>query len=91
MADAPGPDHALEQVVDSRKARGSRHRLVVLLSVTVCAVAAGARSFVAIAEWVADLPESLTDAVLSSTASTRRRPCVGVAAQPPANPPAAGM
>jgi predicted transposase YbfD/YdcC len=52
---------ALEQVVDPRKARGIRHRLVVVLTVTVCAVAAGARSFVAIAEWVADLPEPLAD------------------------------
>jgi predicted transposase YbfD/YdcC len=34
---------------------------VVLLTVTVCAVAAGARSFVAVAEWVADLPMALAD------------------------------
>ena len=33
----------------------------MLLTVTVCAVAAGARSFVAIAEWVADLPAALAD------------------------------
>ena len=41
---------ALGGVVDLRKVRGIRHRLVVLLTVTVCAVAAGARSFVAVAD-----------------------------------------
>jgi predicted transposase YbfD/YdcC len=44
----------LAQVVDPRKRRGVRHRLSVILAVAVCAVLAGARSFVAIAEWVAD-------------------------------------
>jgi hypothetical protein len=43
-------------MVDPRKPRGVRHGLVVVLSAAVCAVAAGARSFVAVAEWVADLP-----------------------------------
>jgi hypothetical protein len=57
---APALSVVLGTVTDPRKARGIRHRLVVLLTVTVCAVAAGARSFVAVAEWVADLPESLT-------------------------------
>ena len=42
-------------------ARGVRHRLAVVLTTTVCAVAAGARSFVAVAEWVADLPDTLAD------------------------------
>jgi hypothetical protein len=32
-----------------------RRGLVILLSVAVCAIAAGARSFVAIAEWAGDL------------------------------------
>jgi predicted transposase YbfD/YdcC len=58
---APVLSAALQDVVDPRKARGIRHRLVVLLTVTVCAVAAGARSFVAVAEWVADLPAALAD------------------------------
>jgi hypothetical protein len=49
----------LTTVIDPRKPRGIRHRLVVLLTAAVCAVAAGARSFVAIGEWVADLPGSL--------------------------------
>ena len=52
---------ALQKVTDQRKARGIRHRLAVVLTVTVCAVAAGARSFVAVAEWVADLPSSVAD------------------------------
>lgn len=47
---------ALVGVVDPRKRRGVRHGLVVVLTAAVCAVAAGARSFVAVAEWVADLP-----------------------------------
>ena len=47
---------ALAEVVDPRKRRGVRHGLVVVLTVAVCAVAAGARSFVAVAEWVADVP-----------------------------------
>ena len=47
---------ALGGVTDPRKPRGVRHGLVVVLTAAVCAVAAGARSFVAVAEWVADLP-----------------------------------
>ena len=63
---APALSTALGGVVDARKARGIRHRLVVLLTVTVCAVAARVRSFVAVAEWVADLPESLADTLGTS-------------------------
>src|SRR5664279_3811194 len=44
----------LGQVADPRKRRGVRHTLPVILGVVVCAVLAGARSFVAIAEWAAD-------------------------------------
>jgi len=44
---APALSAVLTTVTDPRKARGIRHHLVVLLTVTVCAVAAGARSFVA--------------------------------------------
>ena len=50
----PGLAAALSTVTDPRKRRGVRHGLVTLLSVAVCAVAAGARSFVAIAEWASD-------------------------------------
>ena len=53
---APTLRSALSTITDPRKRRGVRHGLVALLSVAVCAVATGARSFVAIAEWAADLP-----------------------------------
>jgi hypothetical protein len=43
-------------VADPRKRRGVRHGLAVVLTTAVCVVVAGARSFVAAAEWVADLP-----------------------------------
>ena len=46
----PGLLDALGAVVDPRARRGIRHRLVAVLGAAVCAVAAGARSFVAIAE-----------------------------------------
>jgi predicted transposase YbfD/YdcC len=49
---------ALAAVPDPRKARGRRHRLVTVLTVSVCAVLAGACSYVAIAEWAQDLPVS---------------------------------
>jgi predicted transposase YbfD/YdcC len=63
---APALSVVLQQLADPRKARGIRHRLVVLLTVTVCAVAAGARTFVAVAEWAADLPAALADTVGTS-------------------------
>ena len=50
-------------MVDPRKPRGVRHGLVVVLTAAVCAVAAGARSFVAVAEWVADLPDEVAAAL----------------------------
>jgi hypothetical protein len=56
VAFAPCLRDVLGGVVDPRKPRGVRHGLVVVLTAAVCAVAAGARSFVAVAEWVADLP-----------------------------------
>ena len=63
VALAPGLRAALAGVVDPRKRRGVRHGLVVVLTAAVCAVAAGARSFVAIAEWVADLPDEVAAAL----------------------------
>jgi predicted transposase YbfD/YdcC len=47
---------ALAKVPDPRARRGIRHRLVTVLALAVCAVLAGARSYVAIAEWAHDLP-----------------------------------
>jgi predicted transposase YbfD/YdcC len=49
----------LAAVADPRARRGRRHRLVSVLAVAVCAVLAGARSYVAMAEWAADLPISV--------------------------------
>ncbi len=60
---APGLRDVLGGVVDPRKRRGVRHGLVVVLTAAVCAVAAGARSFVAVAEWVADLPDEVAAAL----------------------------
>jgi len=56
---APGLREVLAEVTDPRKRRGVRHGLVVVLTAAVCAVAAGARSLVAVAEWVADLPDDV--------------------------------
>jgi hypothetical protein len=56
---APNLQVALAGMVDPRGRRGIRHGLTVILTAAVCAVAAGARSFVAVAEWVADLPTDL--------------------------------
>jgi predicted transposase YbfD/YdcC len=50
---------ALAAVPDPRASRGVRYRLVTVLAAAVCAVLAGARSYVAIAEWAADLPVSV--------------------------------
>lgn len=47
---------ALARVPDPRCRRGIRHRFTPLLAASVAAMLAGARSFAAIAEWVADLP-----------------------------------
>jgi DDE_Tnp_1-associated/Transposase DDE domain len=67
----------LAEVVDPRKRRGVRHGLVVVLTVAVCAVVAGARSFVAVAEWVADVPDDIaavlgTDRRCPSESTIRR-------------------
>lgn len=63
VAAVSGLHAALATVADPRKRRGVRHGLVAVLTVAVCAVAAGARSFVAITEWVADLPEPVAAAL----------------------------
>lgn len=51
---------AIRQVPDPRKRRGVRHTIAGVLAVALAATLAGARSFVAIAEWAADAaPEAL--------------------------------
>lgn len=49
---------ALTAVPDPRRRRGVRYRLASLLAVAVCAVLAGASTFAAIGDWVADLDEA---------------------------------
>jgi hypothetical protein len=56
VGQVPGLCDALAGVADPRARRGVRHRLVTILAVSICAVGAGARSLVAIAEWTAELP-----------------------------------
>jgi predicted transposase YbfD/YdcC len=53
----------LAAVPDPRARRGVRHRLAVILSLAVCAVLAGARSFTAIAEWAADADQATREAL----------------------------
>jgi predicted transposase YbfD/YdcC len=55
----PGLLGALAQVPDPRDPRGIRYPLAPVLAVVVCATLAGARSYAAIAEWVADAPPRL--------------------------------
>lgn len=55
---AAGLSAALAELPDPRARRGVRHGLVVVVTAAVCAVAAGYRSYTAIAEWVADVPDS---------------------------------
>ena len=58
--DRAGVLSVLARVPDPRKPRGVRHRLAAVLGLAVCAVLAGARSYVAIREWAADAdPETL--------------------------------
>ena len=49
----------LARVPEPRARRGRRHSLVSVLAAAVCAVLVGACSYVAIAEWVHDLPISI--------------------------------
>jgi predicted transposase YbfD/YdcC len=61
----------LAAVADPRSRRGVRHRCGVVLAIAACAVLAGARSYVAIAEWACDL----TPAVRFRLGLGRRVPC----------------
>lgn len=62
---------ALRVMRDPRARRGRRHDVGAVLGVAVCAVLAGARSYVAIAEWSRDL----TPAVRARLGLGRRAPC----------------
>ncbi|MEV0168961.1 ISAs1 family transposase [Nonomuraea fuscirosea] len=67
----------LRQVPDPRDRRGIRHALASVLAVAAAAVLAGARSFTAIGEWIADAPVQV-QAILE----VRRDPVIGTH-QPP--------
>jgi predicted transposase YbfD/YdcC len=62
----------LARVPDPRDARGLRHTLTSLLLAAMAAVLAGARSFAAIGEWVADAPPQVLAAL-----GVRRDPLTG--------------
>ncbi|WP_407566990.1 ISAs1 family transposase [Polymorphospora sp. A560] len=60
---AGGLPAALADVPDPRARRGVRHPLTVVVTAAVCAVVAGYRSYTAIAEWIADVPDTTVLAV----------------------------
>ena len=62
----------LGRVPDPRDPRGVRHTLTSLLLAAVAAVLAGARSFTAVGEWVADAPPQVLGAL-----GIRRDPLTG--------------
>lgn len=62
LKDTPCPQQvlaALGSVPDPRHRRGIRHSVESLLVIAICAVASGARSFTAMAEWAADTAAEL--------------------------------
>lgn len=60
---AGGLPAALAAVPDPRARRGVRHQLHVVVTAAVCAVVAGYRSYAAIAQWVADVPDETAQAL----------------------------
>lgn len=66
----PGLLELFGQVPDPRARRGVRHQLAAILALGLAAVLAGARSFAAIGEWVADAETG----VLGDLGSRWRRP-----------------
>ena len=68
----PGLAEYLADVPDPRDPRGVRHTLTSLLLAAVAAVLAGARSFAAVGEWVADAPPQVLGVL-----GVRRDPLTG--------------
>jgi hypothetical protein len=68
----PGLLEYLARVPDPRDPRGVRHTLTSLLLAAVAAVLAGAKSFTAVGEWVADAPPQVLAAL-----GVRRDPLAG--------------
>ena len=58
--ECPGLLERLAEVPDPRAARGIRHALVYVLALAASAVLTGATSLLAISEWAADAPQSLS-------------------------------
>ena len=56
VGECPGLLERLAMIPDPRDRRGRRHPLAGVLAVSAAAVAAGARSVAAIAEWATDAP-----------------------------------
>ena len=53
----------LARIPDPRHRRGIRHPLPAILGIAAAAVAAGARSFLAISEWATDAPQNILAAL----------------------------
>lgn len=49
----------LSQMVDPRKKRGIRHKILSVMAIAICAILSGEKTFVAIGEWAADLSQDL--------------------------------
>ena len=64
----------LEQVSDPRSRRGVRHQFAVILAVALSAVLAGARSFTAIGEWVAEADAGVLARLGVAGSRVRARP-----------------
>ena len=73
---------ALSRVPDPRARRGVRHQMTTILAVALCAVLAGARSFVALGEWAANACPQ----VLSALDVGGCPPCESTPASDPAAP-----
>jgi len=58
----------LGTIPDPRKAHGIRHGIQSILAIAVCAVLAGARSFIAIAEWAEDQSQEILEQLGSQRA-----------------------
>ena len=63
VGDCPGLLERLAMIPDPRDRRGRRHPLASVLAVSAAAVAAGARSVTAIAEWATDTPQPVRAAL----------------------------
>ncbi|ANZ21759.1 transposase [Streptomyces noursei ATCC 11455] len=59
--EVPGLLERLTAVPDPRDPRGVRHALAVVLTLTACAVLAGATSLLAVGEWIADAPDAVLE------------------------------